>query len=70
MRGSKLPKLHYECPRCGDTYDCATQDEQFLVTTHRLLHRAGDWKQALWRAAYWTTTEDASTAPAASTSMQ
>ena len=61
MRGSKLPRLHYQCPRCGDTYDC-TQDEQSLATTHRLLHRAGDWKQALWRAAYWTADQEASAA--------
>jgi len=48
MRGSKLGKPRkYECPRCGDTYECATKDVLFLATAHRLLHTAGDWKASL-----------------------
>lgn len=54
MRGPKLGTLYYECPRCGDSYECVTEDDLFLATTHRLLHVAGEWKQSLRPAAYWT----------------
>ena len=48
MRSSKLGKpTQYECPRCGDIYECATKDDLFLDTTHLLLHAAGDWKASL-----------------------
>ena len=48
MRSSKLGKpTQYECPRCGDIYECATKDDLFLTTTHGLLHAAGDWKASL-----------------------
>lgn len=57
MRGPKLGKLHYECPRCGDSYECVTDDDVFVATTHRLLHVAGEWKQSLRPAAYWTLEE-------------
>jgi hypothetical protein len=57
MRGPKLGKLHYECPRCGDRYECVTDDDAFLASTHRLLHLAGEWKQSLRPAAYWTFEE-------------
>jgi len=51
MRGSKLGKpSKYECPRCGDIYECATRDDVFLATTHGLLHAAGDWKASLAQA--------------------
>jgi len=47
--GQKLanPNLTYDCPRCGDTYDCATEEGLFDAGTHRLLHLAGAWKRSL-----------------------
>jgi hypothetical protein len=52
VSGQKLanPNLTYHCPRCGDTYDGATEDDGFQVALHQLLHRAGDWKRSLWPA--------------------
>jgi len=65
MRGPKLGKVHYECQRCGDNFDCAAEDELFLANTHRLLHIAGDWKQSLGAAPYWSLDEDQSATPLA-----
>ncbi len=60
MRGSKLGKQpKYECPRCGDIYECATKDDVFLITTHGLLHAAGDWKASLAQAPIHTFGENA-----------
>ena len=64
MRSPKLGKVLYECQRCGDNFDCATEDEVFLASTHRLLHIAGDWKQSL-RPAVWPIDEDQSATPLA-----
>jgi hypothetical protein len=52
ISGQRLanPSLTYYCPRCGDTYDYATEDDGFQVTLHQLLHLAGDWKRSLWPA--------------------
>lgn len=59
MKGPKLGTLRYECPRCGDSFDCATENDVFLATTHRLLHLSGEWKQSLLRpAAYWSFEEE------------
>ena len=59
MRASRLGMpLKYVCPRCGDTYDCATQDDLYLATTHRLLHLAGDWKTSLRPEAYWSLLDE------------
>ena len=52
------PNLAYHCPRCGDTYDCATEEGLFDAGTHRLLHLAGAWKRSLWPAADWTISRD------------
>ena len=45
------PNLTYQCPRCGDAYDCSTDDDHFQATVHHLLHVAGDWKRSLWPVA-------------------
>jgi hypothetical protein len=42
------PNLIHRCPRCGDLYDCATEDDSSQATLHQLLHLAGDWKRSLW----------------------
>ena len=34
----------YECSRCSDEYTFAAGDDEMLVTIHRLLHLAADWK--------------------------
>ena len=47
--------LSYHCPRCGDTYDCATEEGLFDAGTHRLLHLAGAWKRSLWPTTDWVT---------------
>jgi hypothetical protein len=36
--------LEYDCPRCGDSFACASEEDVFAVTTHRLLHQA--WKRS------------------------
>jgi hypothetical protein len=65
MRGPKLGvALKFECPRCGDSFDCTTQDDLYLATTHRLLHLTGDWKASLRPNAYWSLDEDVSRAVA------
>jgi hypothetical protein len=63
MKGATLGKLLFECPRCGDTLECATTDDIFLATTHRLLHISGDWKQSMRPAAYWSLDRKESTPP-------
>ena len=57
VSGQKLanPNLIYHCPRCGDVYNCATEDDGFQVAIHQLLHRAGDWKRSLRPAVNWMT---------------
>jgi hypothetical protein len=64
--GEKLanPFHQYHCPRCGDTYDCATEEGLFDAGTHRLLHVAGAWKRSL-PASRLPTRLDPALAPAA-----
>ena len=45
--------LGYDCPRCGDSFVCATEDDLFAVTAHRLLHQAGAWKRSFWATRLW-----------------
>ena len=66
MKGPKFGHLRYECPRCGDSFDCATENDVFLATTHRLLHLSGDWRQSLRPAAYWSFEDERSSTPTAS----
>jgi len=68
--GQKLanPNLTYHCPRCGDTYDCSTEDDGFQVTLHQLLHLAGDWKRSLWPAVNRMTDHEPPWSPAPSSS--
>lgn len=55
--GNKLANanLGYDCPRCGDTYDCATEEGLFDAGTHRLLHLAGAWKRSFRPTSDWVT---------------
>jgi hypothetical protein len=48
-RNKKLlsTNLTYNCPRCGDTIECSTEEDIFDAGTHRLLHIAGAWKRSL-----------------------
>jgi hypothetical protein len=50
MRLLAHPKLgehrFYTCPRCNDSYPCATADDLLDLATHRLLHLASDWKRS------------------------
>ena len=52
------PNLTYHCPRCGDTYDCATDADNFQARLHQLLHLAGDWRRSLWPPAAWAADRD------------
>jgi hypothetical protein len=45
--------LEYDCPRCGDRFECANDDDLFAVTAHRLLHQAGAWKRSLFAKRSW-----------------
>jgi hypothetical protein len=45
--------LEYDCPRCGDNFICASEDDLFTVTAHRLLHQAGAWKRSFWATRLW-----------------
>jgi hypothetical protein len=60
--GSAEPPLDYDCPRCGDRFLCASDDDLFTVTAHRMLHQAGAWKRSLFAMRFWV--EEASGAGA------
>jgi hypothetical protein len=53
--GPKLaePLLEYDCPRCGDSFVCVSEEDLFTVTAHRLLHQAGAWKRSFWATRLW-----------------
>ena len=64
--GLKLgePLLEYDCPRCGDSFVCASEDDLFTVTAHRLLHQAGAWKRSFWATRLWAMEGDGARAVA------
>jgi hypothetical protein len=45
--------LEYVCPRCGDSFVCASEEDLFTVTAHRLLHQAGAWKRSFSATRMW-----------------
>jgi hypothetical protein len=53
--GPKLAEalLEYNCPRCGDSFKCGSEEDLFTVTAHRLLHQARAWKRSFSATRMW-----------------
>ena len=47
------PLIEYDCPRCGDSFASASEEDLFAIATHRLLHQAGAWKRSLFAMRFW-----------------
>jgi hypothetical protein len=45
--------LAYRCPKCGDRFDCVTQNDEVIIVMHRALHLAVEQNRSskrVWRA--------------------